>query len=753
MHRDALTLTPLGHPDKPDGLNNLASCLRTRFECIGELKDLEEAVSSHKDALELIPDGRPTKPDFLNNLANSLVTRFHRLGEVSDLEQAILRHRDAVKLTPDGHPGKPGFRNNLANSFLTRFERLGELTDLAEAISQHRNALQLISDGHPAKLGHLNNLALCCLARFQHLGELSNLEEAISKYRYTLELTLDGNPEKANYLDNLAVCLLARFQRLGELRDLDQAISGHRDALGLTPDGHRDKPGRLNNLALCLHARFERLNQLTDLEQAISMHRDAVHLTPDERPDKHVRMNNLAVCFLARFESLSELSDLEEAISRHQSAIQLVPDGHPDKPSCLNNIALCFLARFRRLGELCDLEQAISSHTGAVELIPDGHHNKPTSLNNLALCFLTRFQRFGEPSDLEQAILRYSLAARASTGPTTTRFHASLQWISCARSLGHHSLLQAYSVAIDLLPQLAWIGLSLTHRYRELVQGTDVVREAAAAALESGRPETAVEWLEQGRSIVWGELFQLRSSYEELASAHPDLAHQLQQLSSALEHASVTRDKSSSLEQSRIGKYHFTKSLEREAESHRALAIKRDQLLQEIRALSGFERFLRHKEFSQLRASAHSGPVVILNAAESRCDALIVHADVEGVIHVPLPGFTLKRSGVLQNALNGLLGHARDGVIPRDDRDGQRASRRDVSWESVLSSLWRGVVRPVLDALDFSVRVVLLLGFRYIHVCRTDTRGLITHFLVRDWTLHVSSYPCSWSLWFPVLGT
>ena len=71
-----------------------------------------------------------------------------------------------------------------------------------------------------------------------------------------------------------------------------------------------------------------------------------------------------------------------------------------------------------------------------------------------------------------------------------------------------------------------------------------MVREAAAAALDLGLPETAVEWLEQGRSIVWGELFQLRSSYEEVSSAHPDHARRLRELSAALEHASATREKS-----------------------------------------------------------------------------------------------------------------------------------------------------------------------------------------------------------------
>ena len=59
------------------------------------------------------------------------------------------------------------------------------------------------------------------------------------------------------------------------------------------------------------------------------------------------------------------------------------------------------------------------------------------------------------------------------------------------------------------------------------------------------------------------------------------------------------------------------------------LTIERDKLLQEIRVFPGFEQFLFRKDFPQLCALAHAGPVAILNTTESRCDALIVLADVD----------------------------------------------------------------------------------------------------------------------------
>ena len=754
-HRDALDLTPDGHPDKPRHLSTLGNFFVVRFLQLGELGDLEEAISSHRGALVPTPDDHPDKPRHLSFLGNSYFLRFQWFGELIDLQQAISMRSDAVNLIPGGHPHKPGYLHELGNSFRIRFDRLGELSDIEQAISRYRDAVHITPDGDPDKPCRMANLGNSYFTRFLRLGELSDLERAISGHRNTVALTPDGHPHKPVHLCNLGDSLTIRFHLLGELSDLEQGISRQRDAVKISPDGHPDRPGLLNSLGISLRTRFERLSEQSDLEEAISSHRDAVNLTFDGHPNKPSYLRNLGTSFRVRFAYLGELSDLEQAISRHKDAVDIVPDGHPHKSGYLNDLGNSFLIRFKHVGKLIDLEEAISRQRDAVDLTPEEHNEKPSRVGHLADSFRARFEHLGEPGDLEQAMSLYSQAARSSPGPTTVRFQASRNWISSARALGHHSLFDAYSIAIHLLPQLAWIGLSLKHRYSELLRGADVVREAAAVALDSGHPQTAVEWLEHGRSIVWGELFQLRSSYEELSSAHPDHARRLQELSTALEHASSTREKSLSLlsEQTQGAGHRATQSLEQEADRHRTLAIERDKLLQEIRGFPGFERFLLHKEFSQLRASAHSGPVVILNAAKSRCDALIVLADKENVVHVPLPNFTFRRSAGLQNVLKNLVRDAH--VMAHDEREGKPESVGHISWEFVLSALWNCVVKPVLDALDISVCDVILLELSPpVHLRhRTDSWGPITHILVSDWAFCVSSYPCGRSLWDPVFGT
>ncbi|KAF8553250.1 TPR-like protein [Imleria badia] len=683
-------------------LGDLGPALQFRFERLGELSDLEGAISMLRDAVDLAPQGHPHKSGLLNNLGNSFKARFDRLGELSDLEEAISRHKDAVDLTPDGHIHKPGHLNNLGISLRARFDRLGQLTDLEDAISTLRIAVDLTPPGHPYKSGHLNNLGDAFKARFERLGQLSDLEDAISTLRNAVDLTPEGHPHKPNLLNNLGGSFKVRFYRLGDQSDLEEAISRHQDAVDLIPHGHVQKPGILSNLGDSFKTRFDLLGELGDLDDAISTLRDAVNLTPHGHVHKPGHLNNLGGSFKARFDRLGQLRDLDDAISTHRDAVNLTPHGHPFKPSHLANLGNSSFTRFQRLEQLSDLEETISRYNDAVDLTPADHPSKPNYLYALGNFFLARFRVLGELSNIEQAISLYFYAASAPIGPVRVRFDAAQQWISCALHIRHHSLLHAYSIAISLLPQLAWIGFSLARRYSELAQGADVVREAAAAALDAGLPETAVEWLEQGRSIVWGELFQLRSSYQELSSAHPDHARRLRELSAALEHASSTREisESTSKEQTPTAAPHATGSLQEDADRHRTLAIERDKLLQEIRGFPGFKQFLLRKEFSHLRASAHSGPVVILNAAESRCDALIILADVDHAIHVPLPNFTFQRSTGLQNMLERLLGHAR--VIRYDEREGEPAILRSVSWESLLSTLWNDVVKPVLDVLAFS---------------------------------------------------
>ncbi|KAJ7231539.1 TPR-like protein [Mycena rebaudengoi] len=725
----AVTLTPDGHPDKPSRLNNLGNSLLGRFERLGGLDDLNQSVLRKEAAVTLTPDGHPDKPSWLSNLGNSLLRRFKRLGGLYDLNQSVLRFEAAVTLTPDGHPDKPSWLSNLGNSLLCRFERLGGLDDLNQSVLRFEAAVTLTPDGHPDKPSQLSNLGNSLLGRFERLGHLDDLNQSVLRFEAAVTLTPDGHPDKPSRLNNLGNSLLGRFERLGGLDDLNQSVLRLEATVTLTPDGHPDKPSQLNNLGTSLLGRFERLGGLDDLNQSVLRFEASVTLTPDGHPDKPSRLSNLGNSLLGRFKRLGGLDDLNQSVLRFEVAVALIPDGHPDKPSLmsnlgnsllgrferldglddlnqsmahpdkpslLSNLGNSLLRRFERLGGLDDLNQSVLRFEAAVTLTPDGHPDRPSQLNNLGNSLHQRFERLHDPQDFQKLLLHYAAAACSTTGPASIRFLAATTWAKHAHTHEPSSELTAYATAIELLPELAWLGLSITDRHHHLSQAGQLVRDAASAAIAAHDYQKSVEWLDQGRSVIWGQLLNLRTPVDELRKSHPGLANQLVSLSTSLE-TSGTRSNA-------IADTIKPQSLDSTAEQSHAIALERNHVLQQIRELPGFERFLLSKPISELSHAAKMGPVAILNISEYGCDALILrpgHADE--VMHVPLSDFTLPEAQTLTKFLASIV-----GTPGRSDRlfgfqEGDMAP--DDRLPHILSVLWLKIVHPILDALALTTPV------------------------------------------------
>lgn len=62
---------------------------------------------NQEKAVELIENGHKQKPFCLTILGLSQHDRFNQLGKLSDLENAISNQDKAIKLTNDRHPSKP----------------------------------------------------------------------------------------------------------------------------------------------------------------------------------------------------------------------------------------------------------------------------------------------------------------------------------------------------------------------------------------------------------------------------------------------------------------------------------------------------------------------------------------------------------------------------------------------------------------------------------------------------------------------
>lgn len=722
----AVELTSKGHPDMPFRLNNLACALYERFQLSSNPQDLEDALQYQLAAVDSTPNGHLDLPARLSNLGNLLRERFDTLGSNQDLTLAVSHLERAVKLTPEGHISMPLRLSNLAVVLRDRCEQLGDFHDLDTAIARQTSAVELTPEGHTTMAGMQNNLGNMLHERYQRRGDLRDLEAAIAKQAHTVELTLEGDITMPPRLNNLSNLLFERFQHLDSISDLNAAIEKQERAVELLPHGHANIPGMLGNLGSFYHERFYQLGDVEDLEKALKSKSHAVELTSDNHIDLASWLNNLGNILYERFQHLDDPQDLQAAIEKQLRSVELTPQGHIDMPSRLGNLGNTLHERFQRFGDSHDLEAALEKQNQAIELTPSGHSGRAQLLVNLGHTLITRSASpYATPNDLSLATETYMHAFHERSGNPAVRLRAGITYIKLLSSpsipSSRERLLEAYGKVLTLIPEVVWLGHNVHRRYEELVRYGKLANQAAAYAIFSGELARAVEWLESGRAIVWSQLLHLRSPLEKLQDQHPELASDLSRVSRVLQSVSTlaqSDDLPTAFGIQSIDESLSTDSLDELAQSHYSLALKYEDLLSKIREKNGFEDFLRPKKLSQLAPACTSGPVVIINVHEMRCDALVMYGPGSNILHVPLPELDHDHAKALQQRLWVILREERLLERPRDSRQNgaRRAWKRpsqnaaqipgDNVLSNILSELWDKVAKPIVNAVMPHVSLV-----------------------------------------------
>ncbi|KAI0319924.1 CHAT domain-containing protein [Amylostereum chailletii] len=627
-------------------LNVIGAFLSKRFQERGELVDIQAAINTYQHAATLTPDDHSYQAACHNGLGNALLAHFQRSGDLVDVEGSVNAHRRAIQLTPEGDADKATFDS---------------------AISAQQQAVNLTRDDHPDKTAFLNNLGNSYQTRFLCLHDLIDLHNAITAQQQAVEYTPEDHPNKSAFLNIFGNTLVHRFELLGEVVDLDNAIIAHQRALEFIPEGHADKAGRLNNLANSFQTRFRRLGEVDDLDNAIRTQQRAIDLTPKDDINKAMFLANLANAFRARFERLGNLVDLETSIDNQQQAVELTPLGHANKATFVNKLAIFFKARFEPLGEIVDLDRAISAQQKTVELTPEGH-----------------------PRGLDTSVPLDS--PRHLSGPPFVRFVAAKQWARLASEHPALSPLDAYKLIMELVPRLVWPHFKLHRDHEHFTSITVAVSEATAAAIIYGDLASALEWVEQGQCMVWGQTLQHRASLEALRAVDAKLADDLEGVLQELEKAGVQGGDSSNV------------SPEIEAQRHRRFAEEYDRVVAKARKLPGCEGFLRPKTLAELRGAADSGPVVVVNVGQQRSDALVLRRSSDEVIHVPLPALNHETADRWRDVLGRSLKSSTSGVGAGDT---MTLAVANGEIPRVLAQLWSSVVQPVLRELKCQERRVI----------------------------------------------
>ncbi|KAH8981664.1 hypothetical protein EDB92DRAFT_1936994 [Lactarius akahatsu] len=193
-------------------------------------------------------------------------------------------------------------------------------------------------------------------------------------------------------------------------------------------------------------------------------------------------------------------------------------------------------------------------------------------------------------------------------------------WATFARTWAHSSTTLAYQNTLSALRSILVAGLTTRLLYPFfgcLGPRLHIPLEYSSYLIERGQLELAVETIEQGKVLIWSEMFGLRSSTRQLRRANPNLADRLAHFTQALEaiNTPISADQG--------GPDAFSPAFE---ELQRLLEG-RQEVIQKIRALQGFANFMKANTFRTLQFAAAQGPIIIINHCHWRCDVLIVLHD------------------------------------------------------------------------------------------------------------------------------
>ncbi|TFK37824.1 TPR-like protein [Crucibulum laeve] len=696
LHRRTVNLTPDSHKNKDGRLNNLALALLALFRNNGVVSDIDEAITIQRNLTHRAASIGAKKAGRLSNLGNSYRCRFEELGQLSDIDEAISLHMQALELESDTYQSIFRILYNLSCAMVSRFGHTGDIKDIEEAITVQRRGIGLMPEYHPDYPRRLSSLGTSFLCRFEYFGELHDIEEAISVQQKGINLIPDGHPDMSGSLEGLANSFLRRFERFGDISDLEEALSIQRIAVDLIPVNHKSLPGVLIPLGNLLRSRFDQLGELAAIDEAITLLRKSVQLTPENDLNLSYALQSLSASIFVRGKQSGHLADVEEAIIKQQMAIDITPDAHTDLSGRLEDLGEFLRYRFEQWGELGDIDRAIILQSRALPLLPDEHSGRSEALTNLADSFISRFHRKKDLTDLRMGLVHYKTASMLGTGPPSMRIQSARKWASLSHSFEPSQALDAYKTAIELLPQVAWLGQTIHNRHTQLINVSNLSNEAAAEAFSAGEYNTALEWLEQGRSIIWKQLNNLRTPVDDLRKVNPDLAADVTRISTALDHAG-----------SRGANYEKSRTLPQKISAqdkiiaHRKLASDWMLCLEKIRNIEGFENFLLPMKSSQiLKSIPPFGTVVIINVNIHRCDALALRSGRDDPLHIPLESFSWSKADALRQQLNSCL--SSHGARSREVRAGRLMASHSVNAKitDILACLWHCVVKPILNALE-----------------------------------------------------
>jgi tetratricopeptide (TPR) repeat protein len=660
------------------------------------------------------------------------------IGQVFDpgnQDAAIVRERAlTVRAVLDGlSPGDPARAMYLTElgAWLERlFELTGDDAVLAETLTLLREGAAAAGPNHPERWFPLSQLGLALRRQFERTGRIEPLREAVERLRDAVSATPESTQVTArgDSLASLGAALRDLYRLTGEEALLGEAVAAARAALAADPPASPDHAARLINLGVTLTDLFGASRDPAVAAEGADVLRQSLSATSRENPahgEVQAQLGRLLTMqagdSVIGWQSLRLRND---AVNASRAAlIDTSPTNHAYGNRLLGfALSLEELLRLAPRGSLLDGQITVLRR--AIAAIPVAQPEHGTALYLLAEALRRkRLTHWRLPGGLPRRrpprtragraraaalhadeLSLYERAAGLTTAYPYARLLACLRLMEPETAVAPQRMLAAAHEMAGLMPLLVRRELLRSDRERGLSELAPLAGEIAAAAVSAGRPDRAVELLEQVRGLLVADLVEARSSdLARLRAAAPALAAEFSAVWSrlgALDPAGAP------------GGYEFAGGLwsvpaadaavVREADLKLADERRRgyqawDDLLGRIRATDGFDGFFRAPDIGQLSAQARGGPIVFPYTSSARCGALILTNDaVHPVREVRLPSLSDNLARDQHARLAEAVRAATGGGA-----DGETRAVAEEQINAVLAWLWDAVAGPVLDALGF----------------------------------------------------
>ncbi|KAJ7653669.1 CHAT domain-containing protein [Mycena polygramma] len=591
--------------------------------------------------------------------------------------------------------------------------------DLEAALKIFETVLDFLDrDSLSQKLAWCCNIWGClaelwCL-RYERSAELSDINSAVQYAQQAVKYTpMQQQQECSERLQKLASTLRYRYEKLSQPQDIKDAVRYAEEALRLT-EGRPEHYISLQVAAWVHRIKYEGEADAPALDLAIAYYEQAANAALAQADNaKYVRcILGLSVSLGYRYQQNPSvhLTDLEKAIEHDRQLLRITSPHHPDRSTFLQNLASSLHDHYKCKENPEDLESAIVAIEEAVNKMERQDPYRPECLQNKALYLSDRYAnaQLSQPNDLEVSYHCYRDSFEAPfekcfMNPPAA-FEAALRWASLAYEHGNIECLTAYSVAFKMLPQIFFFGNSL-HTHRRMCQRINITQatsDAINACIKYSNLECAVELAEQGLATFLQQCMQLKVKHPNLLSKTHE--EKLQRLSSLI----CGNDTST--------------------EERRQAATQRDNLIKEIRK-NGSKNFLRPKSYKQICNASMKGPVVILNAHQKCCDAIILLCPSRVPVHIPLPLISYNELVAKQKMVRNV--RAARHMIPAG---GTYSGDFDGEFSSLLCWLKTHLITPIFKKLEeegFARKTRLWWcptgRFRELPLHAADDRGCFIH--------------------------